>query len=246
MSQAQLDTLEHEVEEARARLAGDLARLRAPSTLSDFKEDLWAEANETKDELVEKTKHAATQGVQRLMADLKDRAAANPAAALAIGAGIAWRIVQRPPIASLLVGLGLFGLLRTSPSDQGNGIGAQTAKLAGAAKERARDWTAQAAHAVSGLADQASATADRVSDRVLASTQETVQSLKETATTTAGEAVDRLGERAAEVAEKATQAVHDLVPDQDTRDNILLGAAALAVAAAVGIAYQRGAQEELR
>src|SRR4051812_21125105 len=104
MTQVQLNILERDVEDARARFAGDLARLRAPSTLSDFKAELWAEASETKDTILEKTKQSATDGVQRLIADLKDRAAANPAAALAIGAGLAWRIIQRPPVATLLVG----------------------------------------------------------------------------------------------------------------------------------------------
>ena len=47
---------------------------------------------------------AAKDGAQRLFTELKDRAAANPVAALAIGAGLAWRLVHRPPIATLLVG----------------------------------------------------------------------------------------------------------------------------------------------
>jgi hypothetical protein len=41
------------------------------------------------------------------------------------------------------------------------------------------------------------------------------------------------------MAARASQTLRDAVPDQDKRDAYLLGAAALAVAAAVGIAYQR-------
>ena len=111
-----LNALERDAEQARARFAHDLARLRSPSTLARFKHDAWAEARETKDELVGKTKEAAKDGAQRLFTELKERAAANPVAALAIGAGLAWRLVHRPPIATLLVGMGVVGLLRTSPA----------------------------------------------------------------------------------------------------------------------------------
>src|SRR6266498_2140271 len=116
MSQSDLNALERDVEQARARFANDLARLRSPVNLARFKDDLWAEARETKDEWVEKTKEAAKDGAQRVLTQLTERAAANPAAALAIGAGLAWRLFHRPPIATLLVGMGLVGLLRTSPS----------------------------------------------------------------------------------------------------------------------------------
>ena len=51
MSDADLNALERDVEQARARFADDLARLRSPSTLARFKDDAWAEARETKDEL---------------------------------------------------------------------------------------------------------------------------------------------------------------------------------------------------
>ena len=111
-----LNALERDVEQARARFAGDLARLRSPTTVARFKDDAWAQAVETKDELIDKTKDAARDGAQRLFTDLKERAAANPVAALAIGAGLAWRLVHRPPIATLLVGMGVVGLLRTSPA----------------------------------------------------------------------------------------------------------------------------------
>src|SRR4026208_651381 len=49
-------------------------------------------------------------------ADLKARAAANPSAALAIGAGLAWRLVKHPPIATALIGAGAPSLWRTNPA----------------------------------------------------------------------------------------------------------------------------------
>ena len=44
--------------------------------------------------LVDKTKEAAKDGAQRFLTELKERAAANPVAALAIGAGLAWRPID--------------------------------------------------------------------------------------------------------------------------------------------------------
>ena len=52
---------------------------------------------------------------------------------------------------------------------------------------------------------------------------------------TAAEVADRAGA----VAGRVSQTVRDAVPGRDDRDTYLLAAAAVAVAAAVGIAYQR-------
>ena len=45
--------------------------------------------------------------------------------------------------------------------------------------------------------------------------------------------------RAGGVIQKASRAVEGAISDDDTRDKILLGAAGIAVAAALGIAFQR-------
>jgi hypothetical protein len=45
------------------------------------------------------------------------------------------------------------------------------------------------------------------------------------------------------MANQAAAAVQETLRDEDVRDKFLLGAAALAVAAAVGISYQRQATE---
>ena len=65
-------------------MAEDLARLRSPRNVDNLKQDLWARASHTKDELVESTKDAATSVTQRAIEEVKNRAIANPAAALAI------------------------------------------------------------------------------------------------------------------------------------------------------------------
>jgi hypothetical protein len=246
MSQTDLSVLEREVERARAKFSDDLARLRSPANLSRFKEDLWAEARDTKDELVEKGKEAAKDGMQRIVTELKERAAANPAAAIAIGAGLAWRLVHRPPIATLLVGVGLVGLLRTSPAQQNSqpylGLHDEDPKIQSAAElaksvqEKVEDWGARAGDAArettARIADQATAMADRASN------------VLRDAGDAARQTMSGIADNVASVAEQASHTLHDAVPDREDRDRILLGVAALAVAAAVGIACQRRSQEQ--
>ncbi len=115
MTDQSLYVLEREVEAARQKLAADLGVLRSPQTFSEFSADLKADALEIKDELIDKARTSAQSSVYSLVDDLKARAAANPAAVLAIGAGIAWRLVRHPPVATVLVGAGLYGLFSSSP-----------------------------------------------------------------------------------------------------------------------------------
>src|SRR4029077_17102815 len=91
---------EREVERSRAKLSQDLAVLCSPATLAAFTDDLKQEAFETRDAFWEK---------------IKARAASNPAAVMAIRAGLAWRRLLRSPIASALIGVGLFSLWKTQP-----------------------------------------------------------------------------------------------------------------------------------
>jgi hypothetical protein len=315
MSNVELNALERDVEQARARFADDLARLRSPATLARFKDDAWAQASQTKDDLVDKTKEAAKDGAQRLFADLKERAAANPVAALAIGAGLAWRLVHKPPIATLLVGMGVVGLLRTSPARNSEpymglhdedprlryrtgskdaGLVARAGELAEAVKDRAQDWGASAGDAArataaqvadtaasvterasrvmheakdaaretaSRIADKAASATDRASDALADAnhaTRETVARMGDKAVSAAAQAsqglqdaggaaretVAHVADKAAVLAHQASHRIYEALPDKEDRDTYLLGAAALAVAAAVGIAYQRRSHHE--
>jgi hypothetical protein len=310
MSDADLNALERDVEQARARFADDLARLRSPKTLGRFKDDAWAEARETKDELVDKTKEAAKDGAQRLFTELKERAAANPVAALAIGAGVAWRLVHKPPIATLLVAMGVVGLLRTSPSRSSKpymglhdedprlqyghganeaGLVARAGELAAAVKEKVEDGSDSAGEAAratatqvadtaaavterasrvmhdarnaardtaSQIADKASSLANRATDGLADANhaaRETIAQMGDGAVSAAGQAsqglhdaggaaretVAHMADKTAVAARQASHRVYEALPDKEDRDTYLLGAAALAVAAAVGIAYQR-------
>jgi gas vesicle protein len=249
MSAAELNALERDVEQARAKFADDLARLRLPANLTRLKNDVWADVRETKDEVVDKAKDAAQDGAKRLVAELKARAAANPLATIAIGAGLAWRLVHRPPIATVLVGLGLIGLARTTPSQRasrpymglldedpvaqrrGGDFASHAEAIADAAKETVQDWSAQAGDAIrqttGEIAEKAASLAESASDAL--------QGARHAARETAAEVADRAGSMAARV----SQTVRDAVPDREDRDTILLATAAVAVAAAVGIAYQR-------
>ena len=128
MTNAEIEALERDVEQARGRLVADLAVLRSAGNLSDLKRDVSEEVSRTKDELVGRAKNAARQRAEGVLDGIKARVAANPGAALAIGAGLAWRLYRHPPIASLLVGAGLVGLFRTDP--QHPAIGADMAARA--------------------------------------------------------------------------------------------------------------------
>jgi hypothetical protein len=300
MSEAELVKLERDVIQARARFAGDLAVLRSPDTLADFKDDVQAKAMGIKDDLVAKAKTSVTDTTDGLIADLKGRANANPGAVLAIGAGLAWYLLRKPPITSALVGFGVWSLLRTTPAPEGEGFGPRTVELAHAARDKVEDLRAQAGEAVAHLADQAAATADQVSTSVrrtvhdvqdaaitaAGSVRETVQGVQDAAMAAAGRAstttrdaasqlrresatlgdkasalAGSAGERASALAgsaselagsagekasafasaasEQASVLWRQHAADVANRDSLLLGAAALAVTAAVGIAYQR-------
>jgi hypothetical protein len=231
MSASELNALEREVELTRAKFANDLARLRSPHNIAEFKEDLWAHARKTKDGIV---------------ANLKARAAANPAAVAALAAGVAWRLFHRPPIATLLVGFGLVGLLRTSPSQADYARGeeffdpdewtSRASDVADAAKEKVQDWSAQASQAAREAKTQVAETAVSMVERAS-------EALRD-AGDTARDRMTRLTDDAASVSGRASARLHAAMPDRDERDNYLLGAAALAVTAAVGIAFQRRGHED--
>jgi hypothetical protein len=230
MSDAQLSALEREVQAARGRVSSDLARLRSPAVLSEFKQEVWREARGTKDELLGQAKDSVQNAAQGVFTDIKRRAAANPAAALAIGAGVMWHLVRKPPISSLLIGVGVLSLMKTQPSETGDfaeGVSAQAHDLATAVKDKAEEWSAAAADAAQRtaavLGEEAGSLTDKTG-RILTNANEAIKS------------------RWAAVAPGAT----DLVPSQEARDQFLLGAAALAVAAAVGLSIQKRAEDRFQ
>ena len=227
--------LEREVEMARARLTTNLSTLFSTHTYAAFKEDL-------KDE--------ARSAFSRMVENVKGRAAANPAAALAIGAGPTWRWIQRPPIAAALIGAGIFSLLRTTPViTNGNferdyySEGKKRLKQqAGELAEAVKDQTVEIA---SEIKEQASELAATASDKVA----DAVADMKEQAATLshrASQTVDDGWRSATAIRQSATRNARFALNDGDVRDNLLLGLAGVAVVAALGVAYQRGGQNEPR
>jgi hypothetical protein len=205
MNDAGLSQLEREVEAARARLASDLSTLRSPAAFNEFAEGLKHETLEAKDALIEKAKSSAQSTVQSFVEDLKAKAAANPAAALAIGAGIAWRFIQHPPIATALIGAGLFSLLRTTPV-QTNGY--DDADYLAHAKERLKEQASDAAGVVK---EQAVEMAGTVREQAIG----LAGAVKEQAAELAGTAKAKVGQWSAD-AQAAVQHTASDFKDQAT------------------------------
>jgi hypothetical protein len=225
----ELELLERDVAQARRRLHDDLANLRGPG-LVNFKNDLSTSA-------------------ENLLTDLKDRAAANPVATAAIGAGIAWRLVHRPPVASLLVGYGIYSLFRTDPrqptaaSRYAAEAAEAGARLAGSAAQAASDVRAAAASAFSTTRAAASETMDALTAQAAqagASLSQAGADAGASLTKGMSDARDAATRAVHDVGDAATRAVHD-VGDRVRRDKdaYLLGFAAAALAAAIGISAKR-------
>ena len=215
-----LDELERDVERARARLTGNLARLRDPATISHAKADLMAQAHDYRHRLVESVGGAANERAQNLGDFLRQRAQDNPAAFAAIGAGLLWRLWKRPPVATLLVGAGLASLM----AGRGEEGRAPAEGLLGAVQEanrathalggKAAELAERARHAAGDLAHQARVMADQTAETLV-------------------QAMDRTGQPL-------------LDSDRDSRDAVrehplAFGVAALAIGAALGLALRREA-----
>jgi hypothetical protein len=101
-------------------------------------------------------KQEAFETKDALWEDVKARAAANPAAVIAIGAGLAWRLLQWPPIATTLIGLGLYSLWNTEPKQPGDGTPDYLKQSRQALKEQTRE-ALSAASRIAGQAQEAAA-----------------------------------------------------------------------------------------
>jgi ElaB/YqjD/DUF883 family membrane-anchored ribosome-binding protein len=240
MAEVSLLDREREVERARANLAQDLSVLCSPETFAAFTDDLKQEAWGTRDELWEK---------------LKARAAANPAAVMAIGAGLAWWLIQRPPIASALIGVGLFSLWKTE-AKPAPAEGTRPRYLR-QSKESLREQAGDVFSAAADIASQAQETVSAKGSEVWANAKEKMREWGEEAGRTVGDTTSRLRSSGAaflgdirakqddlrdQVHDAAAKAV-DKVRDDDVRNNVLLGVAGVAVAAALGIACQKRISE---
>ena len=230
MTERSMRELERDVEEARERLLSHLSVLSSPVAYSEFKQDLKDEARFT---------------LRGILDDVKGRAAANPAATLAVGAGLAWRLLRQPPITTALIGAGLYSLWRTTPaptqgrdldylstaktrlgeqmSDLATTVGQQTAQMAETVTENASQFAEAAKEKMQEWGSQAS---EEIAHRTASVTGRTAHAFDE-----ASRAAGRIPSNAGYV--------NKVISNSEGRDTLLLGAAGLAVAAALGIAYQR-------
>jgi gas vesicle protein len=186
----ELEKLERDVADARLRVRADLQRLRAPHV-------------SLRDEITTGTRRSMDDYRDRFLTNLKDRLAANPVATAAIAAGLAWRLVRRPPIATMLIGGGLWSLLRTEPVP---GAYDHAEARARAAMDDATDWAQNVKGAVQDRAeavrDAARQAADTVKETAARGAQMADQ-LRASAAETARAAADTVRETAARGSESA-------------------------------------------
>jgi hypothetical protein len=250
MSEPSLSQLERDVEGARAKLARDLSTLRSPQTTGQFTDALMQEAISVKDAVLDKAKASVKLCAESLLEDIKARAAANPAAALAIGTGIAWRLLRSPPIATALVGAGVLGLFRTPPARLDD---ASSDDYLSVAKSRLVE---QVGEVTEEAKEKAAALGDSIAEKVT----ETATDLKgrfselaEQATSSAREAVESSAGSANAMWSDTRDTANAMwneqsgplggmaspISDVEARDKLLLGAAGVAVVTALGIVLQR-------
>ena len=174
----------------------------------------------------------------------------------AIAAGIGWHILRKPPITTVLVGYGLYSLSQTKPGQLAPGAETvyQAADAAVAVKEQVQQWGREASEAVA-----------QARDVVVPAVAGTVQRWTEEADETVAQAAGLVQDLAADGSEiarrrgadvgatvavatgslqalaiRGSQSVRHMAMDQQDRDKVLLGAAAVAVTAALGFAWLRG------
>jgi hypothetical protein len=248
MGGASLHDREIEVEQSRAKLTQDLAVLCSAKTLSAFTDDLKKEAFDTRDALWEK---------------IKSRAASNPAAVIAIGTGLAWRLFQRPPISSALIGVGLFSLWKTTPRTAYDAMGRRLDYLQHS-KESLKEQAGQAFAAAADVTDKAQGAVTAKGMEVWESAKGKMQEWQDGSGRVVGDATSKLKSSGESILEKVKSSGDDLLEDMhakehhlrdqmndlagnaaeklrddDTRNNLLLGIAGAAIAAALGIACQK-------
>ena len=237
------DLLEREkaVEHSRVKLSEDLAILCSPETVAAFTEDLKHQAFDIQDALWEK---------------LKARAASNPAAVMAIGAGLIWHFLRNPPITGALIGVGLFSLLKTQPRTAYDATGRRLDYLE-QSKEILKEQAEQAASFAADMAAKTGEVATAKGSEAWETTKEKMREWRGEIGGTVNEATAQLktsGEDfVADIRDKERSIRHEIrevaassvekVQDADIRNALLLGIAGAAIAAAVGIACQKRISE---
>src|SRR4029434_385984 len=194
---------EHEVERSRAKLTQDLAALCSPQTFAAFTDDLKQEAFATRDAFWEK---------------IKARAASNPAAVIAIGAGLAWRLIQRPPIASALIGVGLFSLWKTTPTTAYDATGKRLDYIQHS-KESLKKQAEQVISAAADVAEKAQEAATAKGSEFLGSAKETMREWQEDVSSKVDDSASTLKSSGENVLNKVKSSGEDLLNDVRVRQH---------------------------
>jgi len=253
-----IDELEREVEQARARVAADIALLRAPETYEAAKSSLIDTAFGYRDQV----RDQATGYGNGIFDTLKAKAAANPLALAAIGAGVAWRLYKHPPVATALVGIGLASLMRTDPEDDSmhprrlmetasekamelkdraaTHVTELRENAVGALEEKMHEWTDGA-----GGADQPRAVTRAALTGVVAGNGAQAAYVETRDPEALGVRTQGMRAPTADLPYPSDEphSFHPSTFEGDRRDAYLLGVAALAVGAVVGLSRLRGHED---
>ena len=236
-----LNQLEADVEAARAKLAADTAVAKSGETHSQFFHDAQQDLRHLKDTIISNATNTAKSKAADLVETLKAKAAQNPAAVLAIAAGVGWRIYKSPPIASALVGLGLYSLLKSDAVPTTNPL--ETAKRRAkeqidTAAEAARSGAASVTNSIVEKVDEMTQPAREAGGEVLSQERRHLHDAQDAIAATAKRTKDNLsasfdGKRTARAAPLAR------VDSTQFQDTALLAFAGIAVAASLGLAWQK-------
>jgi hypothetical protein len=242
-SRETLDRLEHEAEQARARVSSQLAQVRHRLEPDEIKH----QAQEAKDRLMVRARESASQYIEerkrRLKQTVLDTAMNNPAPALAVGTLVAWALwgrLSRIPAPILLIGAGgLAGLMRwkdgSSPTDQGT----YPADYWEAQLEQARPLGERTGRRPSSIGEPASQAAGRARElaseagtRISEASARAGSAVSDMAGRTAGE-ISRAAGDAATSASDLGRRTGSQFSDLLERHPLVLGALGLALGAAI-------------
>ena len=236
-----LGQLEADVEAARAKLAADMAVVRSDATRSQFFNSATQDLHHLKDRVISGASDAAKSKVSDFVETLKAKAAQNPAAVLAIAAGVGWRIYKSPPIASALVGLGLYSLLKSDAVPTTDPL--ETAKRRAkeqleSAAEAARSGAVSVTNSIVEKVEEMSQPVRDATGEVLSQAHRHLHDAQDAIAATAKRTKDNLsasfdGNRMARAAPLAR------VDSTQFQDTALLAFAGIAVAASLGFAWQK-------
>jgi hypothetical protein len=230
MIEPSLQELERDVEATRARLTRNLRTLRSPTARDEFTDALKREAVAMTDGMVDRTRAAAQTRATQWIDDIKARAAENPFAVLAIAAGIGWRLMRDPPIATALVGAGLFSLWRSgTPTNSGLSDQEYVDRAVENLKQTSRAVTAEVSGRAGDIATVASDKLHEWSGEVESAARQTGAQAIDTAVAGAAAASDRLDAALQASQEAAVQAVNRVgLAASDMQSAVKEGSARLA------------------